>query len=306
MKLKNNYILFFIALLISSLFIPSCGNRPSNVLSQKKMENLLVEVHMLEGSLRAKGYYHYGEDEKMNPYYAELFNKYNITRVEFDSCLSWYTRNPKQFERIYANVITRIESLRTDVEKGKFHPIDSTLQSGLTDLWNLQTRYVFTKDSVRNNLHFEIINSDLMSNDRYELSFLHRVAPSDSSLNQHAVLYVNYLNGLVDSIYTLTKNDSVLRKYTLKFKARHDLKIESLSGYILGNDSSLGKMGAYVDSVKLTRRFNPYRQDSIRAVVNKLDTTTIKLPADTTQILDTQLDKKTGKRELRKLKIREL
>lgn len=300
MKAKNNYILAILVWLITSLFISSCKNRPGNVLSQKEMENLLVEVHILEGSLRAKGYYHYDQNDKMNPYYAELFNKYDITRVEFDSCLSWYTRHPKQFERIYANVITRIETLRGDIERGKFYPVDSTLQSGLADLWNSKTRYIFTKDSARNNLHFEIINDDLLSNDRYELSFLHRVAPSDSSLNHHAVLYVNYLNGLIDSIYTTTKNDSVLRKYTMKFRARHDLKIKSLSGDILGNDSSIGKMGAYVDSVKLTRQFNPYRQDSIRDVVNKLDTTTIPPPVDTTQvqIADTSINKREVSRKL--------
>ncbi len=257
---------------MGSIFASSCSRRPEGVLNQKEMENLMVDLHVLEGSLRASGY-SYTDENKKNAYYQSLFEKYDITQVEFDSCLSWYTRHPKQFERIYANVMTRIETLRTDVEKGKYHPVDSTALSGLVNLWNLPTKYVYTKDSARNELYFEIKNDNLLANDRYELSFLHRLAPSDSSINPHAVFYVNYLNGVVDSIYTKTINDSILRKYTLKFKARKDLKIKSLSGYVLGNDSAIGKMNAFVDSVKLIRRFNPFRQDSIRAVVLKVDST---------------------------------
>lgn len=271
---KNSYILLLAVILIGSIFITSCSRRPKGVLNQKKMENLMVDLHVLEGSLRASGY-SYADENKKNVYYRTLFDKYGISQVEFDSCLSWYTKHPKQFERIYANVITRLETLRTDVEKGKYHPVDSTALSGLVNLWTLPTKYVFTKDSTRNLLHFEVVNEHLLANDRYELSFLHRVAPSDSSYNPHAVFYVNYLNGVVDSIYTKTANDSVLRKYTLKFKARRDLKIKSLSGYILGTDSALGKMSAFVDSVKLIRRFNPFRQDSIRSVVFKVDSTKV-------------------------------
>ena len=272
MTRKNSSILLLAVILIGSIFISSCSRRPKGVLNQKEMENLMVDLHVLEGSLRASGYSYHNEDEK-NIYYRTLLDKYGISQVEFDSCLSWYTRHPKQFERIYANVISRIEALRTDVEKGKYYAVDSTALSGLANLWTLPTKYVFTKDSARNPLHFEVVDDNLLANDRYELSFLHRLAPSDSSYNPHAVFYVNYLNGIVDSIYTRTTNDSVLRKYTLLFKARKDLKIKSLSGYILGNDSVLGSMSAFVDSIKLIRRFNPFRQDSIRAVVLKADST---------------------------------
>lgn len=276
---RNSFIFIVVITLFAGIFSTSCNRGPKAVLNQKEMENLLFDMHVLEGSMRASGL-DYGKEGEKDAYYRALFDRYGITKVEFDSCLSWYTKHPKRFERIYANVITRVDSLRSDVEKGKFHPVDSLALSGITSLWNLPTKYTFTKDSARNKLHFEIENPDLLANDRYELSFLHRVASSDSSVNPHVVMYVNYLNGYVDSIYSVTKNDSTLRRYTLKFKARKDLKIKSLSGYILGNDSSIGKMNAFIDSVKLIRRYNPYRQDSIRAVVLKMDSTVV----DTTAV----------------------
>lgn len=286
---KNS--LYFTILVI--LFASSCNSRPKGVLSPKEMENLMVDMHLLEGSLRASGY-EYTQENKQNEYYIALFEKYNISRVEFDSCLSWYTKNPKQFERIYTNVLSRIDTLRSDVEHGKFHPVDSTIQSGLTDLWNQPIKFRFTKDSTRNNLNFEIINDQLLANDLYELSFLHRSHPADSSINPHAVMYINYLNGYIDSIYTKTKNDNILRRYTLKFRARKHLKIKSISGYLLGNDTVKGKMGAYVDSIKLIRRYNPYKQDSIRSAVFKLDSTDVK--KDTTGSMIRQTDSLSKKR----------
>ena len=274
MPKKNNLIFLLIVACLLSIFIASCDNRSGGIIPSRKMENLLVDMHVLEGSMRATGNYNLsGEESRL--YYAALFEKYGVTVADFDSSLVWYTKHPKKFERIYVNVMSRIDSLSSDIRNGKYHPVDSSALSGEINLWTRATRYVLTKDSARTELSFEIENVELLPNDFYTLSFLHRVAPSDSSRNPHAVLYVNYANDVVDSIYTKTRNDSVLRRYTLIFKARKNLKINSLSGYLLGNDSSLGKMNASLDSIKLIRRYNPYKQDSIRAVILKMDSASV-------------------------------
>lgn len=279
---KNNFIFLFIISWLFSVFISSCDSRPRGVLNSKKMENLMVDLHVLEGSLRASGS-SYGSGAVGDKYYESLYEKYGITRADFDSNLVWYTKHPKEFGRIYQNVLARVDSLGSDVRKRKFHPIDSTALTGVTNLWTKGIKYVFTKDSVRNKLHFEIQNVELLPKDLYELSFLHRVAKSDSSTNPHAVMYVNYSNNIVDSIYTKLHNDSILRRYTLLFKARKNRKVVSLSGYLLGNDSSKGIMNAYVDSVKLIRKFNPFNQDSIRAAIRKIEADTVRKKAKVKQ-----------------------
>lgn len=248
----------------------------------------MVDLHVLEGTLQTKGTV-YDAQSDQGKYYEALFDKYGITQEEFDSCLSWYTVHPKKFERIYINVAGRIEGLTNDVSNRKFNPVDSTSRDGEIQLWGKATKYVFTNDSARNYLNFEFQNVDLLPEDMYILSFLHRLAPSDSSKNPHAVMYVNYFNGDVDSIYTKSKNDSVLRRYTLKFKARKMLKVKSISGSILGNDSAYGKMNAYVDSIKLVRKFQTFMQDSIRKEVVRVDTTS------GTEILPNGMPKKLEK-----------
>jgi len=275
---KTDFYKLIPILLFFLTFVMSCDKRPAGVLNSKKMENLLVDLHILDGSLRVSG--KSNSPEEMQKYYDALFQKYGINQTQFDSCLSWYTKHPQKFDRIYLNVSARIDTLNSQVMKRKFHPLDSAAFSETMNVWNKPIKYVFTKDSARTSFPFEIKGYEFLPEDVYELSFLQRIAPSDSSVNHHAVLYVNYLNGVVDSIYIKTRNDNVLRKYMLHFKARKPFKIKSISGELLGYNKAKGKMNATLDSIKLMRKFNPFKQDSIRKAVYKTDTTKIH-PAST-------------------------
>jgi len=288
MKNKNGIVRFVLFACFSGLMLISCV-RPANVLSPKKMENLLVDMHKLEGTLGALGFENNNPVEKRE-YYAAILKKYNVKQADFDSSLVWYTKHPKQFQRLYASVSVRMDSLNNEVLRHKYHPIDSVHAVAEMSLWNKPIRHVFTKDSVRTSLNFELKDQSLMTNDLYELSFIRRVAPADSSVQPFIVMYINYYNGKKDSIFTKTYNDSITRKYSLQLRARKNLKIKSVSGTLLGAKKVKGKMNAYVDSIKVIRKYNPYRQDSLRKLVNKLDKTVIK--QDTVKSLPKIQDKK--------------
>lgn len=288
MKNKNGIVRFVLFACFSGFMLISCV-RPANVLSPKKMENLLVDMHKLEGTLGALGFENNNPVEKRE-YYAAILKKYNVKQADFDSSLVWYTKHPKQFQRLYASVSVRMDSLNNEVLRHKYHPIDSVHAVAEMSLWNKPIRHVFTKDSVRTSLNFELKDQSLMTNDLYELSFIRRVAPADSSVQPFIVMYINYYNGKKDSIFTKTYNDSITRKYSLQLRARKNLKIKSVSGTLLGAKKVKGKMNAYVDSIKVIRKYNPYRQYSLRKLVNKLDKTVIK--KDTVKSLPKIQDKK--------------
>lgn len=272
MRKNNLHIVFFLFFLLA---FTSCF-KPGNVLSEEKMVTILTEMHKTEGILQAEGY-NYNNPEEKKKYYDAILKKYKIKQADFDSSLVWYAKHPKEFGLVYTDVLIRLDTLNAQVQRGKFHPNEGGNGIQEANIWNLRASYNLTKDSARTKIDFEIPNgNNLMVGDTYILSFLRRVAPSDSSLNPHIVLKINYLNGKKDSIYTKTYNDSLLRRYTLTFKARDTLKIESLTGSLLGNDSSKGKMNAFLDSIKLIRKFNVYNQIKLKKRVEKLDTTRLK------------------------------
>lgn len=53
-------------------------------------------------------------------------------------------------------------------------------------------------------------------------------------------------------------------RYTLKIQASHIEKVDSLSGFLLLSDSCTGiPQSMYMDSISLTRGYNPSMQDEL-------------------------------------------
>jgi hypothetical protein len=263
-KRMHNFIFRFMifGLILSGLF--SC-NRPDGVMSQSEMRAFLTDLHRLDGTLSVK---FSGATEREKVYfYNALFQKHGITKSEFDSSLVYYTRNPKTFDRIYSGVIRDLNEINEDVKNNRYHPVlpdSSLLKPIIYNIWTGRTDYSFTGDSLRQKVSFVIKDNALLTKDIYELNFYLRIAKSDSSVNPYAVLRVHYADGHVDSIFCRNQQDSVRRKYKFRYRAMHNVKIDSLSGSILGSSKYKGKFNARVDSIRLMREYLPALQDSLR------------------------------------------
>jgi hypothetical protein len=231
------------------------------------MTSVLTDMHKTDAVLNEKGmaYTHYTDKA---PYYKFIFKKYKITKAQFDSSLVWYSKNPRIFDNMYDKVLINLTSLQKDVKNGKYHPVDTLdLTKMRSNVWNKRTRYILTHDSTRTHLNFEITGNDFMFGDVFVLKFLQRIAPEDSSTKQRVVLKINYANGKTDSVYRTAFNDSLLRRYTFRFKAFRKLKIKSVSGELLACKAYRGKLNAEIDSISLFREYNAKNQDSLRKIV---------------------------------------
>ena len=268
-KISNKLIVAFIFATV--LILSSCDGRPKNVLSASKMADVLTDMHKLEGSLEAKGI-SYNQFDLKSKYYNSILEKYDITAAQFDSSVVWYTKNPKKFEKIYEDVNGQLTQLQTDVQKGKYHYVDSIeLRKIKINIWNKPIKYIYTKDSTRTKLAFEIKEDNLKFGDVYELKFKQTIAKADSCKNRHILLCINYSNGKIDSVYQKAYHDNIERKYTIHFPAKRKLKIKSISGELLGSSAYKGTFNAKTDSISLIRFYDPKLQDSLRIVVQKAD-----------------------------------
>jgi hypothetical protein len=253
------------------LLVAACNGRPKGVLNQHDMVNILTDLHKLDGSMAAKGLL-YNDKEKKDDYYASVLKKYGITKAEFDSSLVWYSKNPKNFDRVYDKVIAQLTDLQTDINKGKYHPIDSLELAKIKyNIWTKRTKYTLTKDSARTHLNFEIPDQNFMLGDVYILKFLQRIAPEDSARKQLIRFQINYVNGRVRGVIKLIENDGVTRRYSLRISSIHPSKIKSISGELLGSSGYKGKQNATVDSISLARIFNANKQDSLLKVLQQAD-----------------------------------
>ena len=80
-------------ILLPLLFLSSCALRPDEVLSNREMVSLLVDLHCAEGILQVAGY-NYGHESDVEQYYQVILDEHGVTQAQFDSSLVWYTEHP--------------------------------------------------------------------------------------------------------------------------------------------------------------------------------------------------------------------
>ena len=106
-------LLIFIGLV---LLLGSCTIRPEGVLSKRKMQAVLYDLHKTEGMMQAMGY-NYGHEYETTVYFQSTLAKHHVTQAQFDSSLVWYTDHPLLFNRVYPKVVDRLKSEQEMYEK---------------------------------------------------------------------------------------------------------------------------------------------------------------------------------------------
>ena len=95
--------------LLVALGVTACSRA---VLDRDEFTSLLIDMHSADGMLLELDARR--DDRQADyKYYNDLFEKYGVTRADFDSCLSYYMRRTKEFDAIYAAVIDTLSHRQT-------------------------------------------------------------------------------------------------------------------------------------------------------------------------------------------------
>ena len=101
----------WIVVILAVLAVSFVSCRPKGILSSRKMKDVMIDLHKMDGMIEA-AHMEYGYDEAKALYYAQVLEKHGITQAQFDSSLVWYTANPALFDKIYPKVV---EALKNDI-----------------------------------------------------------------------------------------------------------------------------------------------------------------------------------------------
>ena len=110
--MKNKLLIFTCLVLL----LTGCTIRPEGVLSKRKMQAVLYDLHKTEGIMQAAGY-QYGRDYETSVYYQSTLAKHHITQAQFDSSLVWYTDHPLLFNRVYPKVLDKLKKEQEKYEQ---------------------------------------------------------------------------------------------------------------------------------------------------------------------------------------------
>ncbi len=92
------------------------GHKKKTVLDRERFTALLIDMHTTDGLLSINRGFTTDKEKKNYTYYNGIFEKYGITKADFDSCMYFYTSQPRLFSEIYEVVIDTL-SRRVTVEE---------------------------------------------------------------------------------------------------------------------------------------------------------------------------------------------
>ncbi len=168
MKLNH----FSIGTLFFVLILSACSNRPSWVLSEKKMTDVLYSIHLAEAEIE-ENYELYGNNPaKREELLTAVFKKHKITEAQFDTSLVWYNAHLESYFKICDEVVNRYAIL-SDTLSAQISKNDILLaEHNQTSIWNGVKGYELSPaDPARTTITFHIDSIDSSPEDSYKLSF---------------------------------------------------------------------------------------------------------------------------------------
>ena len=119
-------------------------------LDKEKFTALLIDMHRVDGTLAVDRNKRGGDELKNYAYYNDLFQKYGITKADFDSCMYYYSAQTALFAKIYDVVIDSLNKQLTQVDK-VLHELkanDSVNYFPVLDTIPLDSVYTVIIDSI--------------------------------------------------------------------------------------------------------------------------------------------------------------
>lgn len=108
----------FKSFIIIVIVITACQfKKKSYIISPDKMVELLVQIHIADGvsfvspDLQSSAVY----DSMV--YSTFVFDKFGISREQFDSSMAYYSRKPTQLEKIYDKVVSKLSLMEVELTK---------------------------------------------------------------------------------------------------------------------------------------------------------------------------------------------
>lgn len=146
--------IFYFCICIGFTFLMSCNNNNQYQpkLDEKQFTNMIIDIHIVDGSLSSKNIYRTGKNYKPSYYYNSIYAKYDLTRSQFDSCVNYYSKDTKKYTILYDKVIDSLNRLET---KYRILVKKDRMERDTVNLWKKKTHWRVNKRE-KNKLEFAI------------------------------------------------------------------------------------------------------------------------------------------------------
>ena len=111
------FLLSFIFLIVSSCADDAMKFNKRDVIEREKFIDILSDIHLMDAITNGTGYFRKYEPSDSLDLYSSIFSKYGVTKAEFDTTVSNYSRRPDLFMKVYDEVILQFTIRVDELEK---------------------------------------------------------------------------------------------------------------------------------------------------------------------------------------------
>lgn len=108
----------FLILIIAVFAFTACENeiipKPEHLIGEKKMVNMLVDVHLADATFTHFRYDSAMINNRTENFYYSVLDKYEVPDSVFEKSLVYYASFPKDFEKMYRKVMSRLSELEQE------------------------------------------------------------------------------------------------------------------------------------------------------------------------------------------------
>ena len=248
LKIYKNKPLIWLLLCIMLL---SCSHtKKKYLIPEKELIPLIVDMHIADGIAFN---YSPGRD-RLKPDSAALYGwvlqKHNVTKMQFDSTMAYYTKHTDRLNRIYDKVIADLSKLESEIKEVEK---DEKIKKTIT-IWEDTIDYMLPDDGRTNRISFSV---PVSRPGEYTITAQIKMFRDDESLAPRINAFFWYDNGTEEGYRDYFKSASIkkneeLNTYTISKQLRQQ-NVTHIKGYILNhsNQDTMFLKHAFITGLKV-------------------------------------------------------
>lgn len=208
--MKPKRTVYLLVLVIASMLVTSCQNRPKEVLNRKKMERLMYDVYVAEATMETD-YQNFDSPEKKEVYINEVFRAHDVNQARWDTSLSWYSDRIDLYLRMNDSVKARLKraQVHVDTQVAQQSLQQSSFNPSRYPASYVPSYYLFALPDVRNGFRFRLDSTDIatkIGEDSFYFSFKAVGVPPAFDHKLTALLTLVYGDTTIHQYRQVTEN----------------------------------------------------------------------------------------------------
>lgn len=243
--------------IVSLLFaLVACDDRPDNILSRSKMEDVLFDYHITQGLIEQLPLDQ--RESKAREYINAVFEKHGICEADFDSSAVYYNRHAKDLYKIYSNLNDRYAKMNEELQLQNGNNDMTTVFIGggdTTNIWNAPRLVMLRNKELLNHESFTIhADSTFHQHDQIIMRFTPVFINDNQGSNRDVQLNVG-----LSIVYKDGKSVSTTKLYNygdwqqIMLKAEEDKDIMSITGFFFYKGKKDVRNVCFVSGIELIR-----------------------------------------------------